>query len=182
MCSSDYLVTGRGDRATSSAPPPAPKPDYYLHPGGVLVSPQPCTITTILGSCVSVCLFDSQRRIGGMNHFLLSRPLGPEARPGRFGESAVALLIQQLEGLGCRPLDLKGKVFGGARINGAGGEGRNNLGAENVGVAFELLRRAGIPVVAQDTCGDFGRKVLFHTDDGTAWVRRIGGGTNDDRR
>jgi chemotaxis receptor (MCP) glutamine deamidase CheD len=47
------------------------------------------------------------------------------------------------------------------------------LGAKNVAAALELMKNAGIPVVAQETGGPQGRKVLFNTDDGVAWSRRV---------
>ena len=43
----------------------------FLYPGQLVVTKDAMEITTILGSCVSVCLFDPIRRIAGMNHFLL---------------------------------------------------------------------------------------------------------------
>ena len=43
----------------------------YLHPGQVFVSPDPTEVTTILGSCVAVCVFDPVLRLGGTNHYLL---------------------------------------------------------------------------------------------------------------
>src|SRR4051812_50175375 len=43
----------------------------YLLPGELHASAEQTQVTTILGSCVSVCLWDQKLRIGGMNHFLL---------------------------------------------------------------------------------------------------------------
>jgi len=158
-----------------------PKPDYYLHSEGVVVSPQSCTIMTILGSCVSVCLWDEATGAGGMNHFLLPHQIGRENRAGRFGSSAITLLIEKLEAIGCRRRDLRGKVFGGARIHAALAADNTDLGRRNVDVATAVLESEHILIVGQDVGGDHGRKVLFRTCDGAAWVRQIGDGANGTR-
>jgi chemotaxis protein CheD len=68
-------------------PPPV---RVYLAPGLLYASAGAAQVTTILGSCVAVCLWDSEGRVGGMNHFLL--PEGGPPSP-RFGESAVPLFL-----------------------------------------------------------------------------------------
>jgi len=151
-----------------------PRPDYYLHSDGILVSPRSCTIMTILGSCVSVCLWDPATGAGGMNHFSLPRQIGRENRAGRFGSSAITLLIEELQAIGCRRRDLRSKVFGGARIHAVVADGNTDLGRKNLEVAFAVLERECIPIVSQDVGGSQGRKVLFRTSDGAAWVRQIG--------
>ncbi len=141
----------------------------YVHPGQLAVSAEPAAITTVLGSCVAVCLFDPVTRVGGLNHFLL--PLHVEReRSARFGSVAVPLLIEELRKLGANRAALQAKVFGGGSIITAFRRG-GALGDENVTLALRLLAEAGIPVLDKDVGGQAGRKVIFHTDDGTAWVR-----------
>ena len=45
----------------------------FLHPGQMCVSSEPCTVTTIVGSCVVVCLWDPILRIGGVTHYILAQ-------------------------------------------------------------------------------------------------------------
>ena len=145
----------------------------YLHPGQVFASPDPAVVTTILGSCVAVCIWDPVLRVGGANHYLL--PHGAENGPSsaRFGNVAVPRLIQRLISFGSRKRSLEAKVFGGACVLKAFGEHEGRLGRKNVEVAYAVLQREGIPVVAEDLGGDRGRKVVFHTDDGAAWVKEL---------
>ena len=145
----------------------------YLQPGQLHVADSPTVITTILASCVAVCLFDARRRIGGMNHFLLPKALGIDTAPARFGASATQLLLEQMLARGCRMRDLQAKLFGGATVLGAvpGTRDRIPLGDSNVRCAFELLDQAHIPVVASDVGGTRGRKIIFHTDDGSAFMK-----------
>jgi len=79
---------------------PPDRPIAYVQPGQLVVSAVPRTLSTILGSCVAVCLWDPAVAAGGMNHYLL--PSGPRAAAAspRFGEVAVPDLVQRLVGLG----------------------------------------------------------------------------------
>ncbi|HET6765406.1 MAG TPA: chemotaxis protein CheD [Longimicrobiaceae bacterium] len=151
----------------------APRAGLYLHPGQVVAAARPTAVTTILGSCVSVCLFDELRGVGGINHFLLPAGAADGATAGRFGNGAVPELLRRLERLGSGPGTLRAKVFGGACVLEAFRGGRRHLGQANVEAAHELLAGYGIPVAGGETGGTRGRKLIFHTDDGTCWVRPI---------
>lgn len=134
---------------------------------------EPYAVTTILGSCVALCLHDHQARVGGVNHYLLPLQLGRRDAP-RYGSAAIPMLIDKLLALGARRDRLVAKVFGGACVMSGGDEQRRtHLGAQNTEVAFRLLAKEGIPVTAEDVHGNRGRKVVFHTDDGSAWVKRL---------
>jgi chemotaxis protein CheD len=145
----------------------------YLLPGQLYVSAEPCQIKTILGSCVAICLWDTRRAAGGMNHFLL--PASREGQPAstRYADEAMRVLLDLLAGLRCRPPNLRAKIFGGAALFQSRDRYGISLGAKNVSAALTLLKVAGIPVVAQETGGAHGRRVVFNTDDGVAWAQRI---------
>lgn len=83
------------------------------------------------------------------------------------------MLLEQLRQLGCRPPNLRAKIFGGAAIFQTRERYATTLGAKNVAAALDLMRGAGIPIVAQETGGAMGRKVIFNTDDGVAWSQKI---------
>ena len=145
----------------------------YLLPGQLHASAEPCQIKTILGSCVAICLWDKRRSAGGMNHFLL--PASHEGKPAslRFADEATRVLLEQLRALGCRPPNLRAKVFGGAALFQTRERYTASLGAKNVEAALRLMKESGIPVIAQETGGTMGRKVIFNTDDGVAWSQKI---------
>lgn len=145
----------------------------YLLPGQLHVSGEPSQIGTILGSCVSICLWDKRRLAGGMNHFLL--PASREGEPAslRFADVATSALLEKLLLLGCRPPNLQAKIFGGSLMFQNQDRYAASLGAKNVAAALWLMKNAGISVTAQDTGGIRGRKIVFNTDDGAAWSRRI---------
>ncbi len=145
----------------------------YLHPGQLFASRQSHAVTTILGSCVAVCLWDPAKKIGGINHYLLPAFTGDGVASPRFGNVAIAELLERLTSLGCHKCDLQAKLFGGACVIAAFRDRTNHLGWENIQTAENILEREEIPVVGQDTGGDKGRKLIFHTDDGAAWIKRL---------
>jgi len=141
----------------------------YLAPGQLHVSADDVQITTILGSCVAVCLWDGEARVGGMNHFLLPRGLPPSPR---FADHAIPRLLEDLRRRGAQPSRLRAKVFGGACVLEALRD-KSALGACNVEAAREGLAAAGIPVVGEDVGGNLGRKLVFDVQTGSAWIRVI---------
>jgi chemotaxis protein CheD len=145
---------------------------FYLHPANVFVAPLPYVVTTILGSCVAIFLWDAGLGLGGLNHYLLPHWAKPGDDALRFGNVALWRLLSELEGRGARKDKLQAKLFGGACVLPTVRE-EGHLGAKNVEVAREMLGRERIPVVAEDVGGRRGRKLVVHTDTGDAWVKLL---------
>lgn len=163
-----------GDRVPSSPPSEADqRATAYLHPGQLFVSADSYAVTTILGSCVAVCIWDPASRIGGINHFLLPTFSGEGIASPRFGNIAIKELLDQLADLGGQKHNLRAKIFGGACVLEAFRQRQHHLGMKNVDVARQLLETESIPVVGHDIGGQRGRKLVFHTDDGAAWVKAL---------
>lgn len=154
-----------------AAPEVGERKAVFLHPGRIFVSPQPTTVRMILGSCVAVCLWDPGRRTGGANHFLL--PYQDSADSPEFGDVAVRRLIENLLAIGCARHGLLAKVFGGSCVLDALQTKESHIGLRNAALAQKLLAEEGIPIVAQDVGGQRARRVIFQTDDGSAWVKRL---------
>jgi len=146
---------------------------HYLLPGELKVSAEPAQLTTILGSCVSVCMWDPNVHIGGMNHFLLPAWREGEGHSTRFGDIATRTLLEKLLGMGCQRRHLVAKLFGGSALFQKESRYFASLGAKNVEAARLMMKNAGVPVIAQDTGGNKGRKLIFNTDDGSAWSRQV---------
>jgi chemotaxis protein CheD len=153
-------------------PVPVASREIYLVPGTFYCSVEPSLITTVLGSCVGVCLWDPVRRTGGMNHYVL--PFSPEDdRTPRYGDIAIDRLVEAMARLGCRLPDVIAKLFGGANVL-PYGVGRDTVGEKNVRLALERLNHHEIAVAARRTGGESGLLVKFHTESGVAMVRPIG--------
>ena len=137
----------------------------HLIQGECRVSDDPrVVLTTLLGSCVAVCLHDPKAGLGGMNHFLL--PSGGNARAGgeRYGVNAMEILINDLLKMGARRSRLVAKLFGGAQL----GDGMAHIGAENARFAERFLHVEGIPCVASSLGGALPRRVRFVPSNGRA--------------
>jgi chemotaxis protein CheD len=164
-------------QASSAAAAPAPaleqRQSAYLLPGQLHVSAEPCQIRTILGSCVAICLWDQEQRVGGMNHFLLPSPREGNPTSLRFADLATRTLLEKLQRIGCHTRSLQAKIFGGASMFQSQNRYTVSLGARNVAAALDLLKGAGVRVVAQETGGTQGRKIVFNTDDGMVWSRKL---------
>ncbi len=143
-----------------------------LNPGGwAIESDRP--LATLLGSCVSVCLFDQKLKIGGMNHFLL--PRGSNAGNADQdvilnGDYSMEVLVNGLLNKGAHKNRLVAKAFGGGTIVSSI---RMAIGERNAEFAQDWLQREGIPLVASDFSGPWSRKIIFLPRTGDAFCRRI---------
>ena len=123
-------------------------------------------ISTVLGSCVSIVLYDTVAKIGGINHFMLARDTSldedvEKKLMGKFGEYAIDLLINDIVKKGGVLSRLEAKVFGGGNIFNIHNPNSNQVGDTNSKFAFEFLKKKNIPVVKSDTGGVNPRKIFF---------------------
>jgi len=142
-----------------------------INPGGwTIETDRP--ISTLLGSCVSVCLHDPKLRLGGMNHFLLPSRSGTNADVDVIlnGDYSMEVLVNALLNKGAQKSRLIAKAFGGGTIISAI---RMDIGGRNSAFAKEWLEREGIRLVASDFNGPWSRKVVFIPQTGEAFCRRI---------
>ena len=156
-----------------------PEPDanglhhVFLEQGSLYCTMRPTVISTLLGSCVAVCLVDRHRRAAGMNHYLL--PHTPDGEPNlRYGDVAIEQLIVRMARLGCHMADLRAKVFGGASVL-PYGAAEATVGAKNAALAIDWMRSHSIPVQARRTGGEHGLLIRLYTATGEALVRPITG-------
>jgi chemotaxis protein CheD len=149
-----------------------------LLPGEFFVSDDDIVLSTVLGSCVSACMWDRVAKVGGMNHFMLPGSSSqPSAQPdpiglsGRYGVFAMEQLINELIKRGARKANLEVKLFGGGAVL------KNftaiNVGERNAEFVLEFLRMEGIRVASQDLLDVFPRRVAFFPVTGRALCRKL---------
>lgn len=148
--------------------PAPPRPRRFLQPGHLVVSAEPLTVTTILGSCVSVCLWDPTRHVGGVNHFMLPHGAGSP----RFGNVAMEHLLAGVLALGARKRLLRARIFGGSCMF-AAMQTAQHLGSKNAHLALDFLSQNAIEIAETDVGGTQGRKITFQTDEGSVCLSRI---------
>ncbi len=147
-----------------------------LHAGEYYASKKGVILHTILGSCIATCIYDHEKKIGGMNHYLLPGMIHPDeimtSKIGRYGMYAMELLIGELIKYGAKRENLAAKIFGGGNVL----EFRKTDGdvtGLNIRFAKKFLELEGIPVQRKDMGGDNGRKILFFTDTAKVLLKRF---------
>ena len=149
-----------------------------LLPGEFFVSGDDIVLSTVLGSCVSACMWDRVSQVGGMNHFMLPGDTGQTpggsdllGLAGRYGVFAMEQLINELIKRGARKANLEAKLFGGGAVL------RNftslNVGERNAEFVLAFLRTEGIRVASQDLLDVFPRRVVFFPNSGRALCRKL---------
>ena len=147
-------------------------------PGEYYVTSEPEAITTVLGSCVSACVRDPVRRIGGMNHFMLPEDTTSgssawmQADAGmstRYGAFAMELLINDLLKLGARKERIEVKLFGGGKILAS----MTDVGARNIAFVRDFVRIEGFNVASQDLGGLCPRRVVYFPSTGRVLLKRL---------
>jgi chemotaxis protein CheD len=152
--------------------------DVFLLPGEYFVGGAQHRVRTLLGSCVSMTLWDPVRRIGAMSHFLLTGRRGTGRLDARYAEDALALMLAELAALGVAPGELQAKVFGGGNMfpSLVGRDGKlgkdGDVGRRNGAVACALLAAHGIPVLSQSLYGIGHRRIQFDISNGDVWSRQ----------
>jgi chemotaxis protein CheD len=141
-----------------------------LMPGEFYISENREMITTVLGSCVSACVYDPKQGIGGMNHFMLpEKGDSVEGESARYGIYAMESLINELMKCGSKKNDLKVKLFGGGKII----EKMSDVGRKNILFAKNFIYAEGLELEASDLGLIYPRKVNFFPHTGKAMVKRL---------
>ena len=154
-------------------------PVVNLHPGELFVAHEPTLITTLLGSCVSVCLFCPKQKTGAMCHGVMPvRPDLGEEDSFRFVETSVRYMVDILTNGNkfCPNAGLVAKIFGGADVlnvrSGLATE-TMSIGAMNIKAARETLARYNVSVAVEEVGGVRGCKLFFYSHTGEVLLRRI---------
>ncbi|MEZ4225378.1 MAG: CheR family methyltransferase [Polyangiaceae bacterium] len=162
----------RGELALVSMVPPPERADVPIQAGGLHASTKPTRIRTLLGSCVSACLYDPVARIGGANHFMLPEGAEDASLPARFGVHAMEMLINRLMQLGAQRSRLVAKAFGASTIL-QNENTRIRVAQRNAEFIRDFLSTENIPLVAEKLGIAEPLFLVFETDTGRALVRTL---------
>ncbi len=147
-------------------------------PGEYYVTRSDEAVSTVLGSCVSACVRDPVRSIGGMNHFMLPEDgtvgsnswLDPAVgQATRYGSYAMESLINDLLKLGALRERLEVKLFGGGRIL----AGMTDVGDRNITFIRNFMQIEGYQISAEDLGGTQPRKLIYFPSSGRVRLRRL---------
>lgn len=144
----------------------------FIYPAALFTDNKPFIVSTLLGSCISVCLWDNVLKVGGINHFMLPLWNGVGLASPRYGNIAIEKLLEEMIKLKCRKPNLIAKIFGGAAIIPTN-PNFINIGSRNIDIAIKILEEKKIPIVAKSVGGNLGRKIQFNTHTGEVIMRYI---------
>lgn len=142
-------------------------------PGEYYVTATEMVLVTVLGSCVSACVRDRDKGVGGMNHFMLADGGSREmlSASARYGTYAMEILINHLLKMGARKSSLEAKVFGGGRVMAS--LTSSQVGENNASFVLDFLATEGIPVAAKDLLDVYPRKIYYFPSSGRVLVKKL---------
>lgn len=162
------IVVGSAVRPSTSLP------SRNILAGQTCVLSKPGEITTVLGSCVAVCLYDPKCGIGGMNHFMLPSQSVDAGTSARYGIHAMELLITNIMKSGGERGRLVAKAFGGANLLQLNfGAELSGIGQQNVTFVREFLKTEEIPLVAEKLGGVEPLRIFFQPHNGRVIVKTL---------
>ncbi|MCL6583801.1 MAG: chemotaxis protein CheD [bacterium] len=151
-------------------------PTINLLPGELYIAKQPSIISTLLGSCVSICLYAPAFKVGAMCHCLLPLYSARSSREETFKyvDQAIRYMVNKMKEMNIPQDKIMAKIFGGAdmllKLN---DHPSLSIGRQNIEVAKAILQEYRIPIEKEDTGGSSGRKIFFLSSTGKVWVKRI---------
>ncbi|WP_374486244.1 chemoreceptor glutamine deamidase CheD [Zoogloea sp.] len=142
-------------------------------PGEYFVTTSDIVLVTVLGSCVTACVRDRDKGLGGMNHFMLPENGGEGvlSSSARYGAYAMEVLLNHLLKLGARRSSLEAKVFGGGKVLASLSQAQ--VGEKNAEFVLNYLKTERIPIVAQDLLDIYPRKVYFFPASGRVMMKKL---------
>ena len=149
-----------------------PAKDLLVGMGQIAAGQAPQHMRAILGSCIGLVLYHPGRKTGVMAHIVLPESAGREGSPGKFADTAVAVMLQLLREQGTPLHGLTAKFAGGANM--FNGSGPLQIGDANVRAVADALTRAGLRVAGQDVGGTRGRRIDFDCATGEMIVQCAG--------
>ncbi|MEQ9438039.1 MAG: chemotaxis protein CheD [Cyclobacteriaceae bacterium] len=143
---------------------------FYLFPAALYAERTPTLVTTVLGTCVAICLYDFRLKKGGINHYMLPLWNGDGLASPKYGNISIERLLDSMESMGCRRKNLIAKVFGGKSMT-SDQPSILQIGERNAHVAQKMLTDFRIPIQATSLGGHHGRKILFNTYTGQVMMK-----------
>lgn len=144
----------------------------------IQVARSPGILRTTLGSCIGIVLYQPDLRIGAISHIMLATdPIGRDKakNPGKYGETALPILISQFEAEGAKPGTYSARIFGGASMfKNITSNFLQNIGENNISIVREILTQKKIPILVEDVGGHDGRTISLFLEDGRILLKKAG--------
>lgn len=150
--------------------------EVYLHPGEFFWGGEKDRVKTLLGSCVAICIWHPERKIGGMSHCLLptrGQAPGDVQLDGRYIDETFEIFFHEMNRYATRKEDYQVKVFGGGNMFELNEKGGVTVGDKNLAMMRLILEKNSMRVTAEHVGGKGHRNVIFEIWSGDCWVRHV---------
>ncbi|MCB1177523.1 MAG: chemotaxis protein CheD [Leptospiraceae bacterium] len=135
-------------------------------------------LRTTLGSCIGIVLYQPDIKLGAISHIMLATDqIGRDKakNPGKYGETALPILISQFEKEGAKPGSYSARIFGGASMfKNISSNCLQNIGENNINIARKILNDRKIPIIVEDVGGHDGRTISLFLEDGRILLKKAG--------
>lgn len=132
-------------------------------------------VTYALGSCIGICLYDQQIKLGAMIHIML--PLNMETgrkNKMKYADTGIRETLKMMEARGASRSRITAKIAGGAKMFEVNGGSVGNIGQRNIESVHLVLKQEGIKLLKEDVGGSVARTLLFDVSTGLGCVRCYG--------
>ena len=129
-----------------------------------------------LGSCIGISIYDPQTKIGGLLHIMLPDSTQSRANENRakFADTGIPDMVDEIVAKGASRSRLVAKLAGGSQMFVfASASDIMSVGKRNAAAAKEKLQEMKIPIVAEDTGGNYGRTVQIDLSTGVYKIKTI---------
>jgi|GEM_PF-184985 len=157
-------------------------PLFYLKPAEIHMTDRPSIVKTVLGSCVSVTLFNRRLKVGAICHGMLPHcKQKPECKDGgcaecfKYVECSIRHMLDRFRSSGIADREIEVKLFGGADMFATETGERETIGAQNTKTALRIIEKERLVLSKSDTGGSQGRRLFFFTHTGEVFLKRLGG-------
>ena len=141
----------------------------------------PGVLTTLgLGSCVGICLYDTSTKISGLVHIMLpdSKQIKNNVNQSKFADTGIIKLLEDIIKMGAKRSKITSKIAGGSQMfNFNDSSDIMRIGLRNVAATKDILKQLNIPLIAEDTGGNYGRTIELYSENGILLIKTIGRGT-----
>ncbi|HMV78182.1 MAG TPA: chemotaxis protein CheD [Leptospiraceae bacterium] len=149
--------------------------EVFLQPGDWYWGDKETRIRTILGSCISICVWHPKLLEGGMCHYMLpSRGQRAVNQPlsGKYGDEAFELFLKEMKKNNTKPSEYQTKIFGGAILMQTKDDA-NSIGMKNVEMARTLQNKYNLNVISEHLGGNVSRRLFFEIWTGDVWMKKM---------
>lgn len=159
-------------------------PHYYLKAGEMFIMEKPALISTVLGSCIALTLFNQRKGLAGICHALLPQCIRKSHKTSidnllddechkcleafKYADCSVYMMAESFIRFGITPRETEVRLFGGAKmmVSRSGHDGHYSIGQQNIDTARKVISYCHLELASSDVGGTGGRKIIFNTKTG----------------